>query len=125
MASQNGSGVYNYIADSGEIHPIRLSDVSLTLNISGTDQLQPAGPPTSGFWAQVSRGAREYGLKPRMIGVCFDTTAPGTLEVGPTYDVVVLDPSEFANATLTSSVTYQGQAATVVARRDEDIFPGI
>lgn len=125
MASANGSGVYNYVADSGEIHPIRLSDVSLTMNISGTDQVQPSGPPTSPFWAKVSRGSNEYGLKPRMIGVCFTGTPPATLEAGPTYPVVILDPTEFANATLTSDVTYQGAAARVVSRSSEDIFPGI
>ena len=125
MASSNGSGLYNYVSDSGEIHVVRLSDVTLTLNISGTAQVQPAGPPTSPFWAQVSRGANEYGLRPRMIGVCFETAAPGTLEVGPTYNVVVLDPGEYASATFNSTVTYQGQSARVVNRTNESIYPGI
>lgn len=125
MASQNGKGLYFYTANSGEVHLVELDDVSLTLNISGTAQLQPSGPATSPFWAKVSRGATEYGLRPRKIGVCFDTTAPGTLEVGPTYEVVVLAASEFSAATIGSTVTYQGESATVRTKTAESIYPGI
>lgn len=123
MASANGRGLYNYVADSGEIHPVFLNDVTLTLNISGTAQQQPAGPPTSEFFAKVSRGKTEYGLKPRSIGVCFTGTAPADLEAGPTYKVTVLTPGEFANATLTSLVNYQGEEARVVTRTPESIYP--
>lgn len=125
MASANGKGIYNYVADSGEIHIVELDDKTLTLNISGTAQAQPAGPPTSPFWAKVSRGATEYGLRPRKVGVCFDTTAPGDLEVGPTYDVVVLSPAEFNAASIGGTVTYQGETATVRRKPAESIYPGI
>lgn len=125
MASANGKGLYFYLADSGEQHIVELDDKTLTLNISGTAQLQPAGPATSPFWAKVSRGATEYGLKPRMIGVCFTTTAPGTLEVGKTYEVVVLDPGEYGSATIGSTVTYQGETAQVRTKPSESIYPGI
>lgn len=125
MASANGKGIYFYSADSGELHIVELDDVSLTLNISGTAQIQPSGPATSPFWAKVSRAATEYGLRPRKIGVCFDTTAPGTLEVGQTYDVVVLSPTEFNAATIGSTVTYQGESATVRTKTPESIYPGI
>ena len=125
MASQNGKGLYFYAADSGEIHIVELDDVTLTLNISGTAQFQPSGPATSPFWAKVSRGSTEYGLRPRKIGVCFDTTAPGTLEVGATYDVVVLADSEFNSATIGSTVTYQGESAVVRTKTAESIYPGI
>lgn len=125
MASANGKGLYFYLADSGETHIVELDDKSLTLNIGGTAQLQPPGPATSEWWFKVSRAATEYGGRPRKIGVCFDTTAPGTLEVGPTYDVVVLSPAEFAAATIGSTVTYQGEQATVRRKTQESIYPGI
>lgn len=125
MASAAGKGLYFYVADSGETHIVELDDVTLTLNISGTAVQQPSGPATSPFWAKVSRGATEYGLRPRKIGVCFDTTAPGTLEVGRTYDVVVLSPADYASATIGSTVTYQGQTATVRTKPIENIYPGI
>lgn len=125
MASANGKGLYFYLADSGEQHIVELDDKTLTLNISGTAQLQPAGPATSEFWAKVSRGATEYGLKPRTIGVCFTTTAPATLEVGTTYSVVVLDPGEFGAATIGSTVTYQGETAQIRTKSQENIYPGI
>lgn len=125
MASANGKGIYFYAADSGETHIVELDDVTLTLNISGTAQLQPSGPATSPFWAKVSRGATEYGLRPRKIGVCFNSVAPGTLEVGPTYDVVVLADSEFNAATIGSVVTYQGEPAVIRTKTAESIYPGI
>lgn len=125
MASANGKALYFYSADSAETHIVELDDVTLTLNISGTAQVQPSGPATSPFWAKVSRGATEYGLKPRWIGVCFTTTAPATLEVGKTYPVVVLSPTEFAAATIGSTVTYQGESAVVRGKTDESIYPGI
>lgn len=125
MASANGKALYFYAADSGEIHIVELDDKTLTLNISGTAQLQPAGPATSPFWAKVSRGATEYGLKPRMIGVCFTTTAPADLEVGVTYKVTVLSPAEYAAATIGATVTYQGETAIVRTKPSESIYPGI
>jgi hypothetical protein len=125
MASANGKSLYFYEADSGETHIVELDDVTLTLNISGTAQLQPAGPATSSFWAKVSRSKSEYGLRPRKIGVCFDGTAPGTLEAGPVYLVTVLAASEYNAATIGSSVTYQGESAIVRTKQPESIFPGI
>lgn len=125
MATAAGKGLYFYAADSGEIHIVELDDVTLTLNISGTDQLQPSGPATSPFWAKVSRASTEYGLRPRKIGVCFDTTAPADLEVGRTYQVTVLADSEFNAATIGSTVTYQGESATVRSKTVENIYPGI
>jgi len=125
MASANGKGLYFYEADSGEIHVIELDDRTLTLNISGTAQIQPTGPATSPFWPKVSRGATEYGMKPRKIGVCFDTTAPATLEVGVTYLVTVLSVSEYNAATINGTVTYQGESATVRTKQAENIYPGI
>ncbi|MEO0739792.1 MAG: hypothetical protein AAFZ35_23625 [Cyanobacteria bacterium J06649_12] len=125
MASVAGKALYFYESDSGEIHIVELDDKTLTLNISGTAQLQPAGPATSPFWAKVSRGATEYGLKPRFLNVCFTTTAPADLELGRTYPVVVLATSEFNAATVNGTVNYQGEDATVRGKIDENIYPGI
>ena len=125
MAGANGKDLYFYEADSGDKHIVELDDVTLTLNIGGTAQTQPAGPATSPFWAKVSKGKTEYGLSPRKIGVCFTGTAPGTLEAGPTYDVVVLSPSEYNSATIGSTVTYQGESAKVRTKTAENIYPGI
>ena len=125
MASVNGKGLYFYEADSAETHIVELDDVTLTMNISGTAVIQPAGPATSPFWAKVSRGATEYGLRPRKIGVCFTGAAPGTLESGPTYPVTILSPTDFAAATIGSTVTYQGESAQVRTKSPENTYPGI
>jgi len=76
----------------------------------------------------VSVGMRrtlvKYGLRPRMIGVCFQGTAPAGLSLNTTYDVAVLSPADFAAATITGTVAYQGQTAVVVTKTPESIFPG-
>lgn len=126
MAAANGSALYNYVADSGEVHVVRLGDGTLTLNIAGNLQTQPAGPPTSPFWAKTSRGATEYGLLTRKIGVCItgDPLETG-LDIGSVYKVPVLDPTEFAAATINSNISYQGIAGTVTRKFEENIYPGI
>lgn len=125
MASANGKGLYFYEADSGELHIVELDDKTLTLNIGGTAQPQPSGPATSPFWAKVSKSNGEYGLRPRKLGVCFDTAAPTGLEVGPTYLVTVLATSAFNSATIGSTVNYQGEDATVRTKQPELLTPGI
>jgi hypothetical protein len=125
MASAFGKALYFYEADSAEIHIIELDDVTLTLNDGTSDQTQPSGPATSPFWAKVSRGATEYGLKPRTVGVCFTTTAPGNLEVGRTYLVAVLSPTFFNGLSINGLVSYQGEDAIVRSKTPESIYPGI
>lgn len=126
MAGGAGKDIYNYAADSGEFHIIRLDDVTLTLNVAGALQNQPPDAPTSPFWAQVSRGATEYGLKPRMVNICITEDPLDTgLEQGETYSIPVLDQTVYAQATLNSAVEYQGIGAKVVGKSPENIYPGI
>lgn len=126
MASNRGSDLYNYVADSGEVHVIRLGDITLTLLLNSTLQNQPTDAPTSPFWAQVSRGATEYGLLPRKVSVCItEPTTNSRLDEGATYDVVVLDPAEYNAATINKVVEYGGFAAKVVGKSGENIYPGI
>lgn len=125
MASVAGKALYFYLADSGETHIVELDDVTLTLNDGTSDQTQPPGPATSQFWAKVSRGATEYGLKPRQVGVCFTTTAPTGLELGRTYNVTVLDPAFFNGITINQGGNYQGNAIVVRSKTSESIYPGI
>lgn len=126
MAGGAGKDIYNYVADSGEVHIVRLDDVTLTLNIDGSLQNQPPDVATSPFWAQVSRGATEYGLRPRKVSICITEDPLDTgLEEGRTYDVPVLDQTAFAQATLNRAVEYQGIAAKVVGKIPENIYPGI
>lgn len=126
MAGSNGKVLSFYEGDSAEIHAIRVDEKTLTFEaVRGTPQLIPSGPVTSAFWAKVSRASTEYGLKPRTVGICFETTAPGDLEVGPTYPVVVLQKSQFDLLTLRSEVAYQGENAIVVSKTPENIYPGV
>lgn len=126
MAGSNGKSIRFYEGDSGEIHAVRVDDKTLTFEaVRGTPQVLPTGPVTSPFWAKISRAKTEYGLKTRMVGICFETTAPAGLEVGPTYDVAVLSKGQFDLLSLRSEVAYQGENAIVVGKTDENIYPGI
>lgn len=126
MAGNNGSKLVFYEADSGETHVMRINEVSETLSIAGTPQALVAGPATSPFWAEITRGSTEYGLKPRKVNICFTVDPVDTsLEQGSTYEIVVFSPATFAALTLNLDVEYQGFAAKVVGKSPENIYPGI
>lgn len=125
MASAGGAGIYNYEADSGQIHVIRLKDETVELTIEGSIVGVVAGPPTSPFWAQVNRGAREYGLKPREVQFCFTAAPPGTLEANRTYSAAVADPADYNVATIGGVGTYRGVAIQITGKTPENIYPGI
>lgn len=127
MAVGAGKQLRFYGCDiTGETHLIRVDDVTVGLNDGGTENLGVTGPATNNFWAKVSRGATEYGLKPRTANVCI-TGDPGTtgLEQGRTYDVPILDSALYAALTINKEVLYQGVIAKVVGKTPESIYPGI
>lgn len=124
MAVQGGFVNRIYLADSGDKHNIKVNESTLTLNVGGTGQLQPAGPATSIFWVRNNKNAREYGLDTRSIGVCFEELSiPDGLRAGPTYNVTVLDPGIYGSITIGATVNYQGSDAQVVSKRSEKVFP--
>lgn len=51
---------YKYEADSGDIHPIRMSEFNLT-----AVNTEPAGVINNSVRVQVSKGRTEFGLGPR------------------------------------------------------------
>lgn len=125
MATTGENAIRRYEADSGEIHLGRLNDTSMTLDTGNGVQVDQGTAATSPFWFQVSRGTSEYGLRPRTLGVCFQGTAPAGLSLNTTYEVAVLSPADFAAATITGTVAFQGQTAVVVTKTPESIYPGI
>lgn len=123
MAVQGGFKNSFYVADSAETHNIKINETTLELLIGGTAQVEGTGPATSPFWVRNNKNAREYGLDTRSIGVCFTTTAPDGLKVGPTYNVTVLTAAQFNGLAIGDDVSYQGETAEVVSKRSERIFP--
>lgn len=115
-----------YESDTGETHIIRVQPETLTATFNGATNDPPAGPATSPFWAQVTRGAREYGLKPRRIRIKWDEGgAPAGYKEDEALEIVVLSSSAFGNATINSAVAYLGGTGTVLGKSPENIYPGI
>lgn len=123
----SGSFVIRYYeADSGEIHAIKQQPESAVFSIDGTPNTIPAGPATSPFWAKTSRGATEYGLRPRKLRIRFvsGSEPTGYAECGA-LEVVVYTPSAYNTGILGGSGTYLGAPVTILGRVPEDIYPVI
>jgi len=113
-----------YESDSAETHFIKQQPESAVFSIDGTPNTIPAGPPTSVFWAKTSRGAKEYGLRPRKLRFRF---TPGSEPTGYAdcgiLEIVVYSKSVYDGAVLGGPATYLGGAGTIVGRVPEDIYP--
>lgn len=115
-----------YQADSAEIHLVRQQPESAILSIDGSPNTIPAGPATSPFWAEVGRGAREYGLKPRVVrGQWLPGQAPAGYDECGEFEVVIYSTAVYNAATIGAPLTYQGGSAKIVGKTNEDIYPGI
>lgn len=116
--------IANYEADSGEIHLLKQQPESAVFSINGSPNTLPAGPATSPFWAKASRGAREYGLRPRKLRFKFTAGSEptGYADCG-VLEVVVYSLSVYNNAVVGGAATYLGAPGRIVGRVPEDIYP--
>lgn len=106
-----------YESDSGDIHPIRLRPD--TNAVVGT---APAGAVNNNIRVKVSKGSRQFGIKPRGVVISRTRgTAPDTFQV--TQFIPVLSASAFGNSpfSLGSTISYKGVSWTVVSLKSEDI----
>lgn len=115
----------NYEADSGEIHVIRVQPETVTLDAGPGQNTAPTAPPTSEFWAQVTRGSTEYGLRPRKVRFKWDAAPPTGYSPGVAIELPVLDADVFNAIQLNGTGTYLGAAIQVVGKIPENIYPGI
>lgn len=113
-----------YEGDSAEKHLVRQQEESSVFSIAGSPNTIPAGPATSPFWAKVSRGAKEYGLRPRKLrGRWNSGAAPAGYSDCGEFEVVVYSKSVYDAAQIGSACTYLGAAGTIIGRVPEDIYP--
>lgn len=107
-----------YQADSGFVHAIRINPITVTLAGAA-----PVDPVDSEVRVKISKGNREFGIRPRRIkiGKTFGV-APNTF-VRTAY-IAVLTPATFAAAThqLNAVVTYKGDADWQVISRDPEDY---
>lgn len=113
-----------YEANSAETHFIKQQPESSVFSISGSPNTIPAGPPSSPFWAKTSRGAKEYGLRPRKLKFRFTNgqEPTGYADCG-TLEVVIYSKAVYDAAVIGSDATYLGAPGTIVGRSPESIYP--
>lgn len=115
-----------YVADSGEIHLLRNQPESAALDVDGTPNTVAAGPATSPFWAKSSRGANQYGLRPRKVGIRWNPgQAPAGYKEEEVLFVDIYQANQYNAMTINSPATYQGGTGTLVSKQPESIYPGI
>jgi len=109
--------VSKYEADDGDIKPIRLS--AATIAAAGTP---PGGAVTDPDYVKVSKGNREFGMRPR--GVRLSRNIGSATVPNMRYKFLpVLTPAAFNGAAFAvgSEVTVGGNTWTVVAKMPEDV----
>lgn len=114
-----------YEADSGDIHLIKSQPESAIFSIGGSPNTLPAGPATSNFWAETSKGNKEYGLRPRKVRIRWTGTPPTGYQENAVLSVPVYQSSVYNGATILSTGTYLGAPCQVVGKLPEQIYPGI
>lgn len=105
-----------YESDDAEIY-----SVSLTPDFAEKAGTPPTGAVTSPIKVKISKGNREFGLRPRGVTLARTIgTAPDTFT--KTTFLPVLTPSAFASATfaLDAKITIGSIEWTVVSKRGED-----
>lgn len=119
-----------YEADSGEFHYIRQQPETATLDVNNADgsgsvqNTVLSDPATSVFWAKESRGAREYGLRPRKLRMQWlPGQAPEGYKEEENFDVTIYSTATYNNATLRAQGTYLGGTCKVVGKIPESVYP--
>lgn len=109
-----------YESDTDEIHPIRVQLETVSANIGGANG-PPGGAVTSDISVKVSRGAREYGIRPRFAVVRFTAGAPTGYRSGQLYRVPILTKARYNAINKGTTGTYLGEAVSVVSKIPESI----
>ena len=106
----------SYESDSGDIHKITLSDERTT--VAGT---APTGAINSDIKVKVSKGNKEFGIRPRMVQL---SRVVGTGEDAARLysNLPVLTPADFDSAAFAigAEITIGGVIWTIISKSPED-----
>lgn len=105
-----------YEADDGTIHPIRF-----TADFAAKAGTPPTGAVNSDIKAKITKSNREYGLRPRRVGLARTVgTAPDTFS--KTTFLPVLTPTAYASSAfaIDAKITIGTVEWTVISRQGED-----
>lgn len=113
-----------YQSDTGDVHVIKVQPETIAATLGGTANAAVAGAIDSVFAAEVNRGARAYGLRPRKVTVAFETDVPTGYRPYTSLSIPVLSASVFAGVSPGDTVSYAGGSGVVTSKSGEDINPG-
>lgn len=105
-----------YEADDGTIHPIKF-----TADFAAKAGTAPAGAVNSDIKVKISKSNKEYGIRPRRVGLARVVgTDPNTFS--KTTSLPVLTPAAFASAAfaINAKITIGSNEWTVISRQGED-----
>jgi hypothetical protein len=111
-----------YETNSGNFARIRVQPETELATDGTTPNDAAIGPVNLPVAAKVSRGAREYGIRPRRIGLVFeDGNEPSGYESGNIIYIPALTRAFFDALDVDQQITYLGETANVVSKLEEDL----
>lgn len=113
-----------YESDQGTIHEIKVQPETVAATFDGTANAATTDDVDSVFAAEVSRGARAYGLRPRKVRVKFGATPPDGYQPFTTISLPILQQSVFDAIAPDDPVVYAGATGTAGRKIAESILPG-
>nr|CRY96881.1 hypothetical protein [uncultured prokaryote] len=113
-----------YQSDTGDTHFIKVQPETIAATLGGTANAAPTGDIDSVFAAEVNRGARAYGLRPRKVTIAFEDDVPEGYRPYTSISIPVLEPTVFSGIAIRDAVTYAGGTGIVSSKTGENILPG-
>ena len=117
--------ISKYEANDDGIHLIKVQPETVAATIDEVANAAPAGAIDSPFAAEVNRGARAYGLRPRRVTVKFEDSPPTGYKPYTTLTIPILSKTVFAGIEGGDPVAYAGGTGEVSTKTGEDINPGL
>lgn len=113
-----------YKADSGNIHFVMVQPETIEADFDGVTNEPPEGNINSPFAAEIGRGARSYGLRPRYVRVSFKDTPPTGYRPYTAVKIPILDSEVFSAISIDDDVTYNGGTGKLKKKISESLLPG-
>lgn len=118
--SQGPFTTSRYELDGGTIVPIKVQPETIALTDGTEANDPPTGAVTLSLFAKARKGNREYGIGARNITISWDAAPPAGYS-DDNLTIPVLTPAAFTAYTVGTGVTYLATAATIVARKAEQL----
>lgn len=111
-----------YETNGGAIARIRVQPETELATIGGAVNDAPAGPPTVQTTVKVSRGSREYGIRPRRVGFAFDPgQGPANYDEGTIIYIPVMTRARYDAAVPGQAATYLLGTGVIVSKLEESV----